>query len=619
MAMTELLGHNDSASDHNEIKSYSLVPKMIVENYPEQASLDPSKDQQDLLQSMGSNGREMTLDVNEKELNLSSSIIDVSDRIRRLVLINGELHFQNMIDLVGTLKKNDEEEVFILDLKSSKDQMEFSSELSSFQKLNICIEYVDEFIQTLREFKSYIEKYTAELIKIEDVAYHIHFNSENNWASCPEEEKLEYEEFLSKLKSTFGTSVQQCSIIDKFQLETIYLTDKKDLTELGQEIQADIQNWENLKILDYTENCIRLLPGVKFPESLEVLNLSGGHSIETLGGFKIPPHLKALLVSHGSIKSINNVIFPSSLRALDLSDNKIYFLNYVDLPAELEVLDISQNHIESLKGVTLPYGLKRLSLSFNPIEFIKGVRFPESLTYLDLSYIPNESMAGVHFPDLLVSLNLQQSMTNTRGLKVPPYLKELNLGNNGLNSIKPLKLPDSIERLYLGQNNIKTLNKFQFPLALRELYVGNNLITTLKNVQFPPNLEILDLEMDPEVDENDKRITSLKDVIFPSSLRVLKLGYHSIKNIESMEFPSSLEDLSLAYNELKVMRGLRFGNNLKRLDLSGNQELGNIDNLLIPESVTELRLPSQLLVYLPPYIVERANAGQLTILKSLPY
>ena len=102
----------------------------------------------------------------------------------------------------------------------------------------------------------------------------------------------------------------------------------------------------------------------------------------------------------------------------------------------------------------------------------------------------------------------------------------------------------------------------------------------------------------------------------PPNLKTLKLSYHGIKTIESFEFPASLRYLSLAYNELRLIRNVKFGNHLKTLDLSGNQDLQSLDNVIIPESVTELRVPPQLVANLPAYVIERANENRLIIKKD---
>jgi hypothetical protein len=486
--------------------------------------------------------------------------------------------------------------------------------LGDFHYMNICIEYNDEFEHNLKLLSEYVRKHPEVFRKVPDIAYHVQFDYDKNWwTDVKQEEKDSYYEFLRALSECCGDHVLQCSIINKYELKTIYMTDKSELEKLGAEIQRDLNHWSKLRVCDYGENFIRFFPGVKFPESLEILNIGGGYSLETLSGFKIPSDLKILIASKGCLTSIDNIVFPASLQRLELEDNKIYFINYAQLPAGLISLDLSQNRIDNLRGVHFPRGLKSLSLAANPIECIKGAKFPELLEYLNISHIPNESMTGVKFPDYLRELNLQRSMTTTRGLKLSPGLRSLNLAQNGVNSINPLKLPDSIEKLHLGKNNIKTLNKVMFPSRLEELYLGDNLITTLKNIQFPLHLRILDMDMDPEWEEHDKYITTLKDVVLPPTLKVLRLRGHKIKSLELFEFPPALEHLSLACNELRVIRNIRFGRALQVLDLSGNNELSGLEMLSLPDSVTDLRIAEHQVPMLPGYVIERANVRLLTI------
>ncbi|CAH2351502.1 hypothetical protein CLIB1423_03S07756 [[Candida] railenensis] len=534
---------------------------------------------------------------------------------KRLVILYDKLRFQHSKQQLEDLQKVTPVDLLTIielrELEAKKVEVETAN--PNFQYLNICIEFNDEFESNLNLLSDFLESNPKILVKIPDIAYHIHFDYDKSWSDVKSFEKEAYSRFLNVLNEVAGKQVVQCSIINKYELKTIYLTERNDLQVLGQEIQEDISKWTNLKVCDYGENFIRFFPGVKFPDGLETLNIGGGYSLETLSGFKIPSRLKTLIASKGCITSIDNVTFPPSLERLDLVDNKIYFLNYVQLPPNLVSLDISQNRVDNLRGVVFPRNLKSLSLAANPIECIKGAKFPESLDYLDLSFLPNESMTGLKFPDSLKELNLQQSMTNTRGLKLPARLLSLNLAQNGVNSINPLKLPNSIQSLHLGKNNIKTLNKVSFPMQLRELYLGDNLITTLKNIQFPLSLEILDMDMDPEWEEHEKYITTLKDVVFPPNLKVLKLRGHKIKSLESFEFPFYLEHLCLAYNELKIVRNIKFGRNLKILDLSGNNELAGIDMFYIPESVIDLRIAEHQVSQLPGYVIERANSKQLTI------
>lgn len=537
------------------------------------------------------------------------------ERRNRLVIIYDQLRFSHTKAQLSDLQTLTNEDLSVVEIGKIH-EVDTSKK---YYYINFIIEYNPELDSNMDKLITFVDSKPKVLEESTEVAYHFQFDHSIKWSEYKQQEKEQYNTFLDVLGKSCSEKVVQCSVINKYKMSTIYVTDKADLEKLTKEIQEDIGRWKNLRVLDYGENFIRCIPDLSFPATLETINLGGGFALETLSELRIPSKLKSFQAFGGSITSIDDVVFPYTLESLNLVDNKIHFLNYVDFPPTLVNLDVSQNRIESLKGVNLPRSLKSLSIANNPIDCIRGVKFPEGLEYLDVSCIPNESMTGVKFPDLLQSLNLQQSMTNTRGLKLPYFVKNLNLASNGVNSINPLKLPNTIEHLYLADNNIKTLNKVQFPTALKKLYLGNNLITTLKNVQFPDSIELLDMDMDPELDENEKHITTLKDVIFPPNLKTLKLAYHSIKSVEGIHFPPSLEHLCLAYNELRVFKNNKFGPNLKTLDLSGNQELISLDQMLLPESLKVIKIPSQLVNNLPAYIVERANRKQLTIYKSMPY
>ncbi|CUM63970.1 uncharacterized protein PRCAT00001558001 [Priceomyces carsonii] len=563
------------------------------------------------------------LDNLSKHVPISESIHDSkvpisSGRKNRLVIFCEEPIFYDTKEFISRLKVSTSDDVEVVKLNELKTDL--IENKNSYTNVHFCIEYSDSFSSNLKNLTTYFTNDWTNVQPSLNVAFHIQFDKEMLWPQDYNKiERDEYDNFIKSLSQIISDRINQFSVIGKSLSDMNSPTKKDDSSSLKQEISVEFQEWKNLRTLDYTGGNVVSFEGINFPESLEVLNIGNQNSLKSLAGFKMPHKLRSLIAHNTAISSIDNISFSPFLESLDLSNNNIYFLNYVDFPVRLLEMDLSNNRIDNLRGVNFPRTLRSLSLARNPIECIKGVKFPDGIQYLDVSCIPNESMTGVRFPDSIVALNLQESMTNTRGLKLPQFLKEVNLSDNGVNSINPLKLPNSIERLFLSNNNIKTLNKVLFPPCLKDLYLGNNLITTLKNVHFPVGLEVLDLEMDPDVDENDRHITTLKDVIFPPNLKVLKLGHHSIKSIESIEFPYGLECLSLAYNELKFARNIKFGPKLKTLDLSGNRDLINIDHFMIPDSVTDLRIAPQLIENLPAYIIERANNRQVKISKSAPY
>lgn len=533
-------------------------------------------------------------------------------RTRRLVLMT-EKTYTFMEFLLGLQEDpaNEVQEVLLDDSENATAE--------GFDYVHLCVVLNDTCEELLERITKYVLADQGPLSQAKNIGLHFDFLRCKHWTEVSEQLRTAYVQTVDAAANKWDSKVTHCSFISKHSPVTDIFLDDEDIPPMTKDVNAELARWHNLRVLDYSRNSIRLVSGIKFPDTLRTLNLGGGYSLESLNGLKFPPQLEELVLSLNMILSTDYVVYPSTLKSLNLLENRIYFLDSVEFPALLEYLDVSQNRIDTLKNVVFPRKLSYLLILMNPIECIKGVRFPDTVDYLDASCLPNESMTGIKFPDHAKSLNLQSSMTNTRGLKLPAYVETLNMASNGVNSINPLKLPNSIQCLYLSDNNIKTLNKVAFPTSIRELYLGNNMITTLKNVQFPPTLEVLDMAMDPENDENEKFVTSLKDVYFPANLRVLRLGYHLIKTIEGVDFPYGLEELELQYNDLRVFRNVKFGPKLHTLDLSGNQDLVALDNVYFPESLRELRVPSLLLDNLPAVIVERANKQQLKINKSLPY
>ncbi|CAK9435578.1 uncharacterized protein LODBEIA_P03050 [Lodderomyces beijingensis] len=548
-----------------------------------------------------------------------SSSTEQTKPINRLVILYGEPKFYHTIILLKEIRELPNNYVSVIEVNNIEKVLEETTISSiNFDYLHICIEFAKDSNPNLQKVNEFLRAHSDMLAKVPDIGYHIHFQPGKEWSQYSQEELDGYFGFLRTLRDVAGDKVTHCSIVNKYDMDTMHITDKEGLEKLGREIQSDIQYWKNLKFLDFSESSLRSFQGIKLPETLEVLNIGGGYALDSLLGFTMPSKLKTLIAGQGAIAFLRDVKFPSTLETLELQDNKIYFLEDTNLPASLKHLDVSQNRLEDIWNVDWPKNLESLNLGMNPIESMRGMKLPERLKYLEVSCMPSDSMAGLKFPDSLEVLNLSSSMTNARGLKIPPNVKTLVLSGNYINSVNPLKLPNSVEILYLNNNNIKTLNKVSLPPKLQELYLGDNQFTTLKNVVFPDTLQVLDLENNPESSSysSDKQITTLRDIVLPPNLKTLKMGYHGIRIIENYEFPATLRHLGLAYNELKYVRSLKFGNQLKTLDLSGNPELLSLDNVIIPTSVTELRVSPGLIPNLPASVIERANKNILLIKKA---
>ena len=95
---------------------------------------------------------------------------------------------------------------------------------------------------------------------IGDLSYHIHFEP-GKMERVHQIGSEKYTEFLKVLRDAGASKVVHCSVINKYDMDTVYITEKEDLAKLGKEIQLDIDFWENLEILDYGESSIRFCQG----------------------------------------------------------------------------------------------------------------------------------------------------------------------------------------------------------------------------------------------------------------------------------------------------------------------------------------------------------------------
>ena len=68
------------------------------------------------------------------------------------------------------------------------------------------------------------------------------------WKEYTKSEVKKYTEFLKVLRDAGASKVVHCSVINKYDMDTVYITEKEDLAKLGKEIQLDIDFWENLEI-----------------------------------------------------------------------------------------------------------------------------------------------------------------------------------------------------------------------------------------------------------------------------------------------------------------------------------------------------------------------------------
>ena len=153
---------------------------------------------------------------------------------------------------------------------------ELESSSGSYNRMDICIEVYEGFEKHLEKLVSFMMSNGSYMASFPNIAYHIHYDPYSDWSEVKESSKSLIMSALNTLRSVAGNNVVQASIIHKYNSSTVFITEKDQLEELGLQIQNDFLQFPKLHTLDYRENGLRFFPGVKFPLSLQTLNIGGG-------------------------------------------------------------------------------------------------------------------------------------------------------------------------------------------------------------------------------------------------------------------------------------------------------------------------------------------------------
>jgi len=302
------------------------------------------------------------------------------------------------------------------------------------------------------------------------------------------------------------------------------------------------------------------------PSGLEYLELSGDEDdfddLNTdLSKLKKLKYL-ALHLCNINFNDIDNFQFPQSLQVLDLSG--------VDWTGEkgdfsklfnLKSLILSNLDIESLAGLTFPDSLQYLDISRNNIKYLHNASFPKSLRHLNL--FGNAIKSGKHVEEILGSLHLETLHLGNKmefsNFNLP--LKLLSLNRCKLSGVCRF---DNLDSLQMELCEILEGTKLIFT-HLRRLSIVHCLTDNIE-VEFSPNLETVELSYNDLV-----KIPSALSQL--EKLRVLKLNHNQIKDAAMTFCTNSLEVLNLSSNRIEEVNLVfpKGATNLKQLDLCGNQ------------------------------------------------
>ncbi len=298
--------------------------------------------------------------------------------------------------------------------------------------------------------------------------------------------------------------------------------------------------------MDYIDPCIK-----KY-KNLEKLDLGINGSIPRLSHLRPLENLKELYVIDNKIRDISNLKYLEKLEKLDLRNNFISDISGLLSPdgkpynPKLKYLDLTLNKIKKIE-LNHPL-LEYLDLSSNKIEDI-SLNLP-SLTYLDLKRNKiSDKIDGLEVSTRLKELNLRDDYKTKSKKYSPDHLEGLNTLKNlekldlcsfgGIDSLEIIEELINLKELDVSQNKLKSMKGLSSLKDLKKLVLSHNDIKIVDNISSLKNLEELDLE-------NTDRLSFLKGIrklkkldrvifgiIFGSERRLKKGRKHLlIKNIE---------------------------------------------------------------------------------------
>lgn len=322
------------------------------------------------------------------------------------------------------------------------------------------------------------------------------------------------------------------------------------LNNLTEEIDFNKFNFENLQILNLSENKIVGLSNLQNLKNLRVLN-ANENSLENLHCKGSHPHLKKLLVKFNNLTSINFTNFPY-LRILRVDGNDFKEINgklkYID-----EISCKSQSDL-MLSKLNEFITLKTLDLSGN-------LRYFDHVT----SVFPNLNKLN------LSAINLTAIKSNFND--VFPNLIEINLNFNKLNNLDFLKDLKYLKRLYLVSNNLTKIEEIITNLrsSRSSLKVLDFRLNAL-NLEFYPyvfNPQELEINSDSMINENFENLIQLETL---DDIENFAIHYESLNNNPNdWESRNEIFIKNLKYNKYKKRLNyqtllINYFPNLKKLD-----------------------------------------------------
>ncbi|KAJ3322212.1 hypothetical protein HDV06_003272 [Boothiomyces sp. JEL0866] len=198
--------------------------------------------------------------------------------------------------------------------------------------------------------------------------------------------------------------------------------------------------------------------------------------LNALGAFS---ELEAIVSDFNQLKQVNFKDM-ANLKALSVASNNLTSLE--GLSSRLHYLNASANKLTTLKGLETAPNIRILILSSSKIKDMASMKYLKNLLYLDISH----SQLSEDVVLQLSSCNQLQCLEagNNHFRVIPDIpnlaLNELHLTKNVLQHLNRMSWLFNLRVLNLYDNQISDISPLSMTPFLKELYLGHNILNTMQ-------------------------------------------------------------------------------------------------------------------------------------------
>lgn len=191
----------------------------------------------------------------------------------------------------------------------------------------------------------------------------------------------------------------------------------------------------------------------------------------------------------------------------------------------------------------------------------------DNYNYVEINYKPALNYKLYRFLDEMDKMEWQSICFEKKRVYrelslMKQNIKEIDLQNYYLQTLKPLAMLSDLQSLYFSNNNLNDLRELKMFSNVENLYLNSNRFDSIDHFPVMNNLKVLSLS-----NNNIKNISPLKNA---ANLSSLDLSDNKLLDFTTLPALKKVESLSLNYNTINDYSHLLRLPNLIELNLSGS-------------------------------------------------